>query len=582
MSKPTEKLIASRLVDPSYLVAAGPVRTKCQVAGSTTLARLLYDFLIPTTIYTVGFFLLTYPLIWKWSSSFYGDSGDGLQNEWNLWWFHKAVVQLHQSPWFTTWLHAPAGTTLVGHTLQPLHGLVGIILGTIFPIGQVYNLIVTGSFVFSGVTAFWLARYVTGLYLPALIGGAAFTFTGFHFAHAQGHMELIATEFIPLFLLYWLQFLEDPTFLKAVAAALVLSLNIFCDLYLFSYAVLAGALCVLFYLPHLRGITSRRCEGAVLLVPKIGLFCILAGIFCGPLALALVIKNAHDPLIGSHDAAFYSADAMSAFIPGCAEMLGRFTQGYWTKLTSDPSEQCVYLGLSVIAMAVLGIISGGARRTPIALWVTLAAVAYVLSLGPILHLEGVEETGPVLPYAWLAALLPPLRLSGCPGRISILLALAVSILASLGVAALWRRGRWAKVFIVPLLALILTIDLWPVPSKWTPVIYPAWALALRDLPLRGAVISNVYANPMVELYCQTLYDRPMAFGYISRVPQSVEDADAKIMACARAGDFTALRREFHFVYLILPTGAPLPKLPIVYADGTVVIQELPAKPANAN
>jgi len=544
-------------------------------------ARRLWDaFLLslalPAALYTFCFFVLTYPLIWKWNSYFYADNLDGLQNEWNLWWFRKAIVELHQSPWFTTWLHAPQGTTLFGHTLQPLVGTIGIFLGVIFPRVQVYNLIITGCFVSCGVTAFWLARYVTGQYIPALIGGFAFTFTGFHFAHARGHMELISAEFLPLFLLVWLRFLDKPTFCRVIAPGVVLGLAACSDFNFVFYCILAGCICVIFYLPRLAAI-ARQHRGMPLYLPlRFGVFVMAALICCGPLLIPLEIHDMQDPFVGAHDAAVYSADLGSAFVPGGVSMLGRYTRAFWSKLTCEPSEQDVYLGLTVVAMAVYGVVRHRSVNVSVGLWIALAVVSYALSLGPVLHFHGIARTGPMMPYTWLETLLPPLKLGGCPSRISVLLALAVSVLASVGVAAICNRHHWTSAVVICAFVIWMVIDLWPIPFAYTPVIYPPWTTALRNLPLKGAVMSRAYNNnPCAELYCQTLYDRPMAFGYISRVPTSVTQNDDLILGCAQNGAFAALRHDFGFVYLVLRKDMRLPNLPIVYSDDTVVIEELP-------
>jgi hypothetical protein len=534
----------------------------------------IQSFVVPLIIYTICYFLLTYPMIWKWSSSFFGDRGDGLQNEWNLWWVRKAVLELHQSPWFTTWLHAPRGTTLIGHTLNPINGFVGISLSLIFSPVHVYNLIVTGGFVLTGVTAFWLARHVCKSYVPALLGGFAFTFTGFHFAHSYGHMQLISLEFVPLFVLTWLRMLEKPATGRAIAAAIVLGLVALCDFYYVFYCVLAGFLCGVFYFPHLRRIAQNHPGSPWYLPLRFGLFIAVAFICCGPLLIPLVIANGRDNFDGAHDAVTFSADVLSAFIPGGANMLGRFTNVIWGGFTGNVSEQCVYLGLSVVAMAVYGAIKYRKSGPRVSCWIAMAISFYLLSLGPVLHNNGVAETGSVLPYAWLEALVPTLKLSGCPSRMMVICALGTSVLMSLGITSLWQiPGRKHKTLIA-IFALIMAIDLSPIKLPTTPVVYPAWTAALRDLPLKGAVISQVDADGP-ELYYQTLYNRPMAFGYISRKPQSVVLLDRWIVAMARSRDFVSLRRDLGFVYLVLPHTQKMPGLPVVYSDGEVNIQEFP-------
>jgi hypothetical protein len=102
-----------------------------------------------------------------------------------MWWMQKAIIDLHQSPYFTTYLHYPYGTTLVAQTLHPFNGLVSLFL-PFLSVGQAYNVMVVAGFALGGWTAFLLCRKVSGSYWSSLVGGAVFTFSSYHFAHAEG------------------------------------------------------------------------------------------------------------------------------------------------------------------------------------------------------------------------------------------------------------------------------------------------------------------------------------------------------------------------------------------------------------
>src|SRR5579864_4785383 len=153
--------------------------------------------LAPALFFLAFFFLLTYPAVMRFSTHFYADQGDGLQNVWNLWWVEKAITVLHQSPWHTQYLHFPYGTTLIGHTLNPFNGFVAVVLSRFLSPVSVHNVIVTNSFVLGGITAFLLAHHLTKSYWPSLIAGYIFTFSSFHFAHAEGHLQIVSLEWIP-------------------------------------------------------------------------------------------------------------------------------------------------------------------------------------------------------------------------------------------------------------------------------------------------------------------------------------------------------------------------------------------------
>ncbi|MCI0528739.1 MAG: hypothetical protein L0Y56_14975, partial [Nitrospira sp.] len=165
---------------------------------------------LPILFYFIFFCSLTYPLILSFSTHLFADQGDGLQNVWNLWWVNKAVTQLHQSPWHTSYLHYPHGASLLGHTLNPLNGFLGIGLLKFLTLFEVYNVLVVFAFVVSGWTAFLLAYHFTHSYGSSLIAGYIFTFSNYHFAHAQGHLNLESLEWLPLFVLCWYKLMTKP------------------------------------------------------------------------------------------------------------------------------------------------------------------------------------------------------------------------------------------------------------------------------------------------------------------------------------------------------------------------------------
>src|SRR4029078_53006 len=140
-----------------------------QAGAPKTIASSLELVVIPLLVYLVCFYLLTFPQLHQFSTHYFTDEGDGLVSVWNLWWTNKAITELHQSPWHTTFLYYPYGTSLLPHTLNPFNGLLAIILLRLMTQAQAHNLIVIFTFVASGVTAFFLAREFTKSFVACLI-----------------------------------------------------------------------------------------------------------------------------------------------------------------------------------------------------------------------------------------------------------------------------------------------------------------------------------------------------------------------------------------------------------------------------
>lgn len=515
--------------------------------------------LAPATVYLAVFFALDPQLLASFSTGFYFGGLDGYQNVWNLWWVDKAVRELHQLPWHTTYLHHPLGTTLLGHTLNPFNGLLAIALLPILTLVQTYNTIVIFSFVAAGLTAFWLCRRATGSFSGSLLGGGIFTFSSFHFMHADGHLQLTALEWIPLFVLCWIRFCERRTWGRALAAAVVLWLVVLCDLYYFAYCVIAGGLFVAW--SAWRGRDPwflLRPAPSILIVGFVLPTLATSGVLLG----SLIYRHETDPFFGTHSPRELSMDLLSPFVWGYYWRFRDSVRPLWQALSKYVTETSVHLGWSVIALAVYG--WRRRSRVPVAhagFWLVVIGFFGVMALGPNLKIGGYElAIGPgvslmghddvnllVLPYAVLWLIFPPWRLAGVPVRMMVMVQLAVAVLAAVGWQALATSRHRRSVLMAALLALIV-IEYLPYPLRVTSPVVPAYVEALKRLP-EGAVI-DLAANGPQALYYQTVHQKPMAFGYISRTPTSVDHADQALALMIRKGAWDAAARSNGFRYVV--------------------------------
>lgn len=514
----------------------------------------------PALLYLLLFFALNPHLAAQFSVAFFFGGVDGLQNVWNLWWVDTSLRELRALPWHTTFLHAPAGTTLLGHTLNPFNGLLAMVMLPWLTMVQTYNTIVIFSFVSGGITAFWLCRAVTGSYAGSLLGGAIFTFSSFHFMHADGHLQLTALQWIPLFVLCWIRFCGRRTWAGALASAVSLVLVLLCDLYYFTYCVIAGAILVLW-----QAWTKR--DPWFLLRPAPGP--VLAGFIAPTLATAgvllgsLVYHHATDPFFGTHSPRDLSMDLLSPFVWGYYWRFREAARPLWQPLSIYVTEASVHLGWSVIALAIYG----WRQRFRVTLrhagyWIAVTAFFGVMALGPNLKIAGREiALGPgismmghddvnplVLPYAVLWLVFPPWRLAGVPVRMMVMVQLAVAVLAAAGWhAASTSASRRIRIGALAALA-VIAVEYAPYPMPVTAANVPAYVRALADMPA-GAVI-DLASNGPQALYYQTVHHKPMAFGYISRTPTSVDLADLALTQLIIGGEWEEAARQNGFRYVV--------------------------------
>jgi hypothetical protein len=505
----------------------------------------------PALLYLLGFGLLTYPRLWQFRTHFFADAGDGSQNVWNIWWVNKALTQLGQLPWHTTYLHYPAGTSLLGQTLNPFNGLLGVALLPFLSLVETYNTIVIFSFVMGGLTAFWLTNTLTRAYWSSWVGGALFTFSQYHFMHAEGHLQLVALEWVPLFVLCWYLWLQEPTLGRALAASGVLLAVLLCDHYYFLYCVIAAI-----WMAGWRAATKRT--WLFLLQPpyrgSLAGFVAVTLATTGVLVGALLWADRQDPLIGAHDAVANSLDLLAPFIPGGHWRFADLTKFYWGRL-GDINEHSVYLGWSIIGLALYA--AFGRRQAPdprpaLGQWYGMAIFFYLLALGPTWHLAGAPVWEHPTPYDIFQLVFPPLRLSGTPVRMMVMVSLSTVIVSAVGLHALFQAlaPRWRRAAGLAL-SLLVGVELWPRPLPATALPIPPYVESLRALPAEGGVLDTSVPSP-TALYYQTLHEKPLLDGYISRYPTTVFNAWQNKMSLLNGGDYLGLAQQYNLRYVVMP------------------------------
>jgi len=541
------------------------------------LRRLTALTVVPALAYGAGFLVLTYPRVREFSTHFWADGGDGLENVWNLWWVRKAVVDLGQSPWHTTWIDYPFGLPLHAHALTPLNGFAGIALSAFATPVQTYNALVLAAFATAGLTAFWLAYALTRSYPASLFAGWVFTFSSYHFAHTSAHLNLISIQWLPLYVLCWLRLLERPSVAWALAAALSLLAIYLSDYYYFFYAVLASLL--------FTALVARRREDALFLarapyrLPLV-VFVLVSAATSGALLAATLRAHLHSPFTGGHDPNVLSLDVLAPFIPGGRSRFARATTWYWKTAGGNPNENSVFLGFSLLALLVYAWRRRGELALPHPLWwFGLIALFAVLALGPRLQVFGWQLPGVPLPYAWLEQALPVMRVSGVPIRTMVMVVLAAAVLSAAALERLLRDGARGRRLALAAAAL-LVVETLPGPIPRIAPEVPAFVDWLRAQPADAASIELV-EPPLpngLALYYQTLHEQPIAFGHTSRKTAAVKAAEKRLREVASSGDTRALRCDYGFRYLLADEGrrldAPSRTFDRADAPGKILVYDL--------
>lgn len=548
-----------------------------QERSSGRLATLFRMGVFPVLFYLVCFSLLTFPLILKFSTHFFADSGDGLIGIWDVWWVNKAVTELHQLPWHTTYVGYPFGVSLLGHTLSPVNGFMAIPLLRFLTLVQAFNFILVFSFVAAGFTTFLLAHEISRSYWGSLVAGYIFTFSSYHFAHAQGHLNLVTLEWIPLFLLLWYLLLVRPNIWVGLGAGLVLFAVLLADYQYFLFCAIAAAIMVAWYALHTRKyayLVDQDHRGSLAAFAAVTLFT------AAPLVLATLRLQRQDPLQTVYVPERYSMDLLALFVPGGHWRFAQMTEAYWSRLPGNINETSVFLGLSLVVLLVYVWIKRRDLSVPsLALWYFLLFFFAIMSLGPVLQVRGEQVLPSVsLPFDWLFQhLFPPLRVYRVPVRMVVMVVLSAAVIASVGFQRLFSGSRRQR-FLAFFLLAVLVVEYLPGSLPASLPVVPGQVQVLEDLPGQDAV-ADVGYGVIRALYYQTIHERPIAFGHVSRMPASAVVHEQEMRQVLASGEYERLCRDYGIRYLVIKREkdsrpASLPPLLVLFQDDLVRLYEL--------
>lgn len=482
-------------------------------------SQILRWHLGPLALYLLLAIIATFPLILHLDTHVPSDGGDALMNYWGFWWVGEALGSF-RNPFEMPLVYAPYGAPLYLHTLNPLNGLISLPIQGLFGLTPAYNFVVFVSLSLAGYFASLLVAHVSGDRMAGVVGGVAYAFSAYHLMHLLGHANLLSSQCIPAYLLCLLRALETGgrrrTGFIALAVGALILLTLTDWLYVV-FAVLLTAIVAAWFA------VARRTVAPLIVGAAIGLPWAL-------LTLPLLLATAAEVRSGITDLPSlgtirnYSADLVSFVIPSTRHWLvGPLALRVERHSSAPFVEGDVFLGFVLLALAGCALWLARRRAT---LWLTIAAIFIVLSLGPTLHVDGRWRFGAnawslPLPYSMLMEV-PGLSVVRTPVRMALGGTLGLAVLSGLGFAGIKRRwpglaGRRAQtIFAAALIALILAEQLtvpFPLEATAAPDFYRQLAASSEPGTVLELPIS--YKRARSDLY-QTVHGRPIVAGYVAR------------------------------------------------------------------
>lgn len=366
-----------------------------------------------------------------------------------------------------------------------------------------YNLIILTSIALSGWTMFLYARHLTHSVSAALLAGIVFAFVPFRFDHLH-HLELQATMFMPLALLWLDRAFETGERRDVWLAVAAVAAQVYCGIY---YAIFLATALLLVIPLRWRHVPAER-RGTI---ARAGLAAAIAGAVVVLPYLAVYVLNRSS--LGereSKDILLYSATLWNYLATPYENVI----HGAWSGPLGQ-NERRLFPGFVALAIAAFGLIGLERRRVTL---LAVAAVGFVISLGLNTPLYRVL-TSVLFIYNGLRA----------PARASILVFLALAGLVAFGWARLeGRLKRWAPIA-TALVAAALVAEYSNVQASWyianprPPEVYKWLARQPRSVVVELPVTTPDRLDLVpdgVYMFRSTHHWQPILNGYSGFFPKS--------------------------------------------------------------
>lgn len=352
--------------------------------------------------------------------------------------------------------------------------------------------------------------------LAAFAAGAIFSFSS-NRVSSPAHISVLGTQFLPLYLLFLHRWAREGSAKAAALAGLFFGVSAWACGY---QALLAAAILPI---PILFLVQKR----AILKTAPIGLAAALALL----LPLQWLHRQALEPLRYERTAdetVFFSAPLEGLFSTSASNRVwGSLTEGLRSIVEADLFQGLTVLGLSALALFSIRRLDAAQKRS-VAVYVSLAACAVLVALGPEIRLLGTT----LLPGPFAALReFEVFRMIRVPARASVFVALGLAMLAAFGLDRITRPGwRVALVILALLEAAVVPLNVVAADrclraGDPTPPIY-AWLAAqpgagpIIELPMlaNDGLFQRPRFDDSVYLLHSTKHWKPLVNGYAGTEP----------------------------------------------------------------
>lgn len=506
------------------------------------------------------------------TTSTFGYGGDVYQGMWDLWWVDYALFTLHTTPYFTNMIFYPLGADLVTQTMAPLLGILTYPLQLI-SLPFALNSAIIAGIVLSGLFMYILAKYITGNKYASFIAGVIYAFSPEHIIQSTGHLQWTNIEFIPLFVLFLLLMIKEKKWKYSVYLAITFLFATFMGDLEQGALIALITFFILFYFILFDGEERKNILNKKFIF-LLSLAVVLTFIFGLP-AFMQLIKGVEAGVLSYVNTQgtipyniLYSDPIISFFLPPYTNPIFGSLPGYlnfYENSVVDLAESVSYIGYSILFLVISALYFAIKKKElrKLGLWVFLAFIFAWLSLGPYVRVSGMPlTTAGLIPGIYLLYhSIPILNAFREPGRFDFATVLAIAVLAAFGFKHLSEKFRSSKEKIFVVFVVLILIEYWAyfLPQV-TPATVPKAYYYIKQIPgnyslLILPALPN-YTSPApnrfmgVELYYQTVFQKPLVGGYATRENESQLSAITSIPLVVEA-NYLSSQGRLLFPYPII-------------------------------
>jgi hypothetical protein len=501
---------------------------------------------------------LTYPLILHFTTHVPGSATwafDEYTFLWNMWWFKHSIFDLQTNPLYSSHIFYPLGISLVLYTYHLHNALLSVPLQPFLSLATISNILLIGSLTLSGYGTFLLIEYLLKDTSPttpqhrrmsAFLGGIVYAFTASRFVYlALGHYNFASNHWIPFYALYTIKTLREPRARNALWAGIFLTLTLYCEM---TYGIFLSIFTIVYLL-----FANRAKVLNIQFAKRLGLLVITFLLTYSPMLYFVFMEMLYGgyTLEGWGDALKLSTDLLGFFTP---TKLHPLWGGNWIRELRAVVEgtarfsdvNTVFVGYVTLLLALFALCKY--RRT-LKVWGVAALISAILSLGPLLQINGqylfdldgllaeAEVTFP-MPFA-LLHYLPIANANRAPNRFSVIMTLSLAVMVAY--ATFWLINKMpSKIYLsrftshvlrftlyVLLLAILsfehLSIPLPLTDARIPDICYQIGAepgqFAILQLPMGWRNSFGTLGSERTQAqYYQAAHHKPIISGNISRNP----------------------------------------------------------------